>query len=222
MIKFKKYIGSYGQYKFYFVDDLEIRNSSLENEEFTNYALYEDFPNLIPRNEVWISKNISRDEASIIIDEALENIKLRLRGFSRELAYNLALSHSASERQKRIGMKLNPEEMSLVPLIPIADKIYIRKLHSNLTTATIYLVNGNMVRSIYKHDFVIGGHGYVYQFIPLDEIWIEKDVPVEERILVLIHEAVERKLMKEQQMDYEQAHEIASKKEWQYRTKLFH
>ena len=67
-----------------------------------------------------------------------------------------------------------------------------RKLESGLS---VWIINGRLVRSGFDDDFTEGGHDYVYEFVPRDEIWIDNDLEEVERPYVLLHELHERNLM---------------------------
>ena len=76
----------------------------------------------------------------------------------------------------------------------------------------IFVVDGPYVREKYFIDYVEGGHGYVYTFIPKDEIWIERmDNPVDQG-MNLLHEVYEMTLMKyvPAKKGYDPAHECAA------------
>ena len=74
----------------------------------------------------------------------------------------------------------------------------------------IYCVNGNEVRDVYDEDFLKGGHGYAYKYIPKDEIWVEIDVIIDNEPELLGHEIIEYYDMKaDDSMSYEEAHSHA-------------
>lgn len=94
----------------------------------------------------------------------------------------------------------------------------------------IYAVDFDWVYNNLSVLFHHGGHGYVHEFIPLDEIWVsfnhhhsckcknvKKDKKVSERYFeaTIRHEIMEFSLMK-QGMDYWTAHNqaLAQEKEW--------
>lgn len=81
---------------------------------------------------------------------------------------------------------------------------------------TIRLVDGTEVRNNLFTDFTQAGHGYVYSFIPKDEIWLEAWLPPEDMLHALRHEIRERALMK-RGMKYDEAHKIVTKLECQER-----
>lgn len=60
---------------------------------------------------------------------------------------------------------------------------------------TVWLVDGKATRDNFNIDFIGGGHHWRYPWIPGNEIWIEEDVPENERLHFLIHELHERNLM---------------------------
>lgn len=103
------------------------------------------------------------------------------------------------------------------------EKIYIEEYCKlkNGETITVWLIDGKKVRDEYKTDFMEGGHGYVYKWIPDNEIWIEDGLNEHEIPFIILHEFVERTFMKEKNMNYDKAHDIASKVEWSKRPDGF-
>ena len=81
----------------------------------------------------------------------------------------------------------------------------------------VWVVDGSMVRSLYKTDYTEGGHGYVYRWVPRQEIWIEKDLDRWELPFIVSHEYLELRLMRDEGIDYDTAHEICSKIEFNLR-----
>lgn len=77
----------------------------------------------------------------------------------------------------------------------------------NIGNLKIKFVDGTKVRNELFTDFTQAGHGFVYKFIPKDEIWIEKDLPPGDLKPTLMHEIRERRLMREKGMTYDEAHE---------------
>lgn len=71
----------------------------------------------------------------------------------------------------------------------------------------IYVVDGPYVREQYFVDYVEGGHGYVYTWIPKNEIWIEDMMDPIDQALNLLHEIYEYTLMKYTKIKtYDEAH----------------
>lgn len=102
-------------------------------------------------------------------------------------------------------------------------KKFVRKQNGS----KIYAVDGEWVRNNLSVIFGHGGHGYVHEFIPLDEIWVGtqhfdgcdcKNVKKNQKASrpyfdsTAIHEITEFKLMKKG-MIYWRAHQIALQKE---------
>lgn len=76
----------------------------------------------------------------------------------------------------------------------------------------IRFVDGGKVRDNLSTEFVLGGHHYRYNFIPEDEIWIERLIADDQdRLAIIAHEIIERALMKSRGMKYDAAHETANK-----------
>jgi hypothetical protein len=77
----------------------------------------------------------------------------------------------------------------------------------------IWIVDGNAVaRDIYP-EFIFGGNDMRYCFNPLNDVWIDNRTGVEELDTTLRHELVERRLMKDHGMTYDDAHDEALKLE---------
>lgn len=76
----------------------------------------------------------------------------------------------------------------------------------------VLLVDGSRVKVVNSIEFVEGGNGYAYSFIPKDEIWIDGHLALHDRPFDIFHEIREAELMREG-ADYEDAHAIANPKE---------
>lgn len=104
---------------------------------------------------------------------------------------------------------------------PIRESKYSnikKKLIYIYDDSKIYLVDGEEVRNKIYVDFTMGGHGYVYDFIPKDEIWIENLNSVFDKKCTIIHELIERHLMKKYEYNYEKAHAISTRIEQKIRN----
>jgi hypothetical protein len=74
----------------------------------------------------------------------------------------------------------------------------------------IKFVHAEDVRNNFDPDFSLGGHGYVYDYIPENEIWIERTRDVKDILADTFHEIMEYSIMKYFGVDYETAHLIAT------------
>lgn len=77
----------------------------------------------------------------------------------------------------------------------------------------VFVVDGQYVRENMNIDFTEGGHHEAFDFIPENEIWLDLDVNVREIKFVLLHELIERRLMKKEGLKYNSSHTEASKRE---------
>ena len=206
----------YGQrrdLKIFLVDGESVRDLSNSAEEFGGVAIHPQFPDLIPKNEIWIDNSSGKEEIPILVDTALYQLQQIAAGKSKDEAYKLAIRREKRERAKTdLSSRGHKTSDHALP----AD-IYVRLYRTLFDGTKVWLVNGEEVRNHTKTDFIEGGHDYVYDFIPEGEIWIEDGLNAEEMPFVLYHESVERKLMKDKGMDYNDAHEIASDKEYEAR-----
>lgn len=84
------------------------------------------------------------------------------------------------------------------------------KKFTNQDNIKVYIVNGNHVRSNIYTDFVLGCHWFIDpHYVPENEVWID-DIPrTDDRWYNLSHELYELVLMRDKNMDYDKAHEMA-------------
>jgi len=226
----KKLIGKWGKYTIYVVDDEAVRNKAEYAEEFSDYGVNIGKKGLatlnfkfIPRNEIWIAKSIREVERHFIINNALGYIRGIERGMNPGDAYDYALKREQASRTKDSINKLHlkqSKEIENPKHKDVPGKLYYKKygvIKDEKENVNVYLINGEVARDLYKTDYVEGGHAYVYDWIPQDEIWIEKSVKTDEIPVVLLHEFLERTLMKYRKFPYVRAHVAASKVEFEHR-----
>ncbi|MEK6932240.1 MAG: hypothetical protein AABW56_00390 [Nanoarchaeota archaeon] len=126
------------------------------------------------------------------------------RIFNKELkvrTYQIKNLKEYIEKKKEYKLKFNPRVQRL-------------KNHKNLK---VFVVNGELIRDNVDIDFVMGGNGARYLYIPINEIWVESKYKKELKD-ILLHEYSELNLMKKG-YNYEKAHDLASIKELKLRTK---
>lgn len=85
----------------------------------------------------------------------------------------------------------------------------------------IFLIEGDYFRDHLDIDFTVGGHHWVYPFIPTDEVWIDdaySDEPREVEFFIA-HELLEIKHMK-RGMKYLDAHALANMMEKELRANV--
>jgi len=94
---------------------------------------------------------------------------------------------------------------------------YKKKLLMVTPDAEVWLVHGKKVRD--EHiEFVEGGHGYVYDWMPKNTVYIDDALHENEYTAVIIHELYERELMKKG-VPYSKAHKRANLVELRGRRK---
>jgi hypothetical protein len=211
----KRRVHTHEDYTVYSVNGFAVRNAARPDEEFGNFATQDDFPNLIPKGEIWISEKLCAKEGVFFIANALTQLSRQAAG-ATEKAYDDGLEVERLLREKLNGVEFRdgkphkrvPEAIYLEPYITLPDP---------QGPVEVWLVDGNLVRSYYKTDYTEGGHGYVYPWVPKPEIWVEDGVDHREVPFIVSHEYVERRLMRDEELDYDPAHEICSKFEFQLR-----
>lgn len=173
------------------------------DEEFTNYGQHYRF-DFIPEDELWLDRDAATsDEIPFFIDHLLLERRLMQGG----MKYDEALAEAdQAERTERVRAG-DMDTESLGTLKP--GEAHEQLLETLPDDTEIWLVDGELVRSTVDTDFTEGGHGYVYDFVPKDEVWLDDVLEPDERDFVLLHELYERNCM-EGGEDYDSAHVKAS------------
>src|SRR5712691_1771395 len=213
----KRYVATHAGYDFYSVNAYAVRDIAQPDEEFGIFASREEFPDLIPKNEIWIAEKTLDKEGVFFVADALTRLREEARGVDSDRAYTAGLNVERLLRERLNGVKFRggrphkrvPERIYLRPYATLADPKF--PVH-------VWVVDGNLVRSFYKTDYVEGGHGYVYRWIPKDEIWIEEALDRAEMPFIVAHEYLELRLMRDADVEYDPAHEICSKVEFKLRA----
>ncbi len=194
------------------VDGKYIRDNI--DEEFTNYGQYYRFK-FIPKNELWIDEERSPGEEKYYINSMLVMNRLMAEGVKHDEAVKRA---DAIEKKERATSNLQKKESGAKK----HEEDLMKKIHKKFLKAystkkiKVWVVDGEIVRSLFFLDFTEGGHEYVYHFVPKGEIWIDDDVGRDETKFVLLHELHERKLMAKG-MKYDPAHKSSSEIEYHCR-----
>lgn len=212
----KKY-ATFLDFTIWIVDGIFIRNNI--DSEFTNFGHCYTY-NYIPEKEMWIDREYSKDdEKEYYLKHLLVENELMAEGFPYKTATEIA-----SRIEKRLRKK-DLESISRKTLLKNFKINLLKKYSKN--GIKVWIVNGKLVRYLFKNDFTAGGHDKIYSFIPKNEIWIEDDIGSRERKFELLHELYERNLMiKNNENDsslvwrkaYLPAHNSALKIEFFYRN----
>jgi hypothetical protein len=209
----KKLLGQWGRYQAFLVDGEAVRHLSPTAQEFGGSAISTHLPGLIPADEIWIEDSTRATERQAMLVASLWELEALRRGLSAEEAYAGAVR---KERQHRDSLRL-AQRYPQATNSPAPKHIYVAQ-YGRLPNITAWLVRGDRVRNEYRVEWIEGGHGYVYPWIPNNEIWLEFGLHESELPLILLHEYAELALMR-RQFGYEQAHARANKVEFHYRQK---
>lgn len=205
-----KKIDGRGNLQIWIVDGSYIRSHI--DEEFTNFGQHYSF-SYIPKNELWIEEETKTDERRFFIDHLLVEHRLMSQG----VPYNKALEEADRvERKERrragdVG-RLTHHGKQLPDGKEVHQRLW-KKLENGLS---VWIVNGRLVRSVFDIDFTEGGHDYVYEFVPENEVWIDDAIEEKERGYVLLHELHERNRMASG-WSYNKAHAESSRVEYRCR-----
>jgi hypothetical protein len=199
-----------GNLQVWVVDGTYIRSHI--DEEFTNFGQHYRYP-YIPINELWIDREAEHDERQFFIDHLLVEHRLMAEGIPYESALPKADQAERKERHRAGDVSILTRHGQKLPDgKDVHDRLW-KKLDSGLS---IWIVNGRLVRSAFDIDFTEGGHDYVYEFVPENEVWIDDAIVEPERAYVLLHELHERNLMAKG-WTYSKAHAESSRLEYRCR-----
>ncbi len=181
------------------VDGKYIRSNM--DAEFTNFGQHFRFP-FIPTHELWIDYEKTPTEDSYFIDHMLLEWLLMEQGMPYEKAIVKADAKEAIQR-KRSAFMQKIEKVEKKPK-EFKKELYVKEL-KGFDAVKVFVVNGEIVRDLYFIDYTEGGHHFVYDFVPFDEVWLDDDLAASEMDFVLLHELHERYLMSTG-WDYHKAH----------------
>jgi sRNA-binding regulator protein Hfq len=214
----KKRLDRIGDYTVYLVNGGAVRDTTQGNDEFSQSSTHLEMPKLVPNNEIWIANDISKHERQFLIYNGINQYEAKRKG--KRNWYDYALKKERREREVIDNIKFSPQSTDKKPPDKVYDKYYCG-IPNEKDDVEVWLVNGEIVRDMFKTDFVSGGNGLCYSFVPNQEIWIEKNLEEKLEIpITILHEYVERALMKYKKLSYDEAHTIASKVDWKKRRKF--
>jgi hypothetical protein len=198
-------------YSAYTVDGDYLRENDKNFGDFCDFAIHDTFPK-VPDGEIWIGKKLTDDEKLVSLYTAGRIQQAIDAGVEPKTAWDNGAKYSQSMRDKMglLGSK-HSKDSKADPRI---------KLLTTIGGVKVHLVSGEIVRDEFRPYFIEGGHGYVYSFIPKDEIWIDNMIPEKEYLAVWTHEYVEMQLMRDGKLKYDKAHMIATDVEYETRAAL--
>lgn len=188
---YKKKVGDFHGYSVWYVNGYWIRNNL--DRDFNNFGGNRIFA-FIPKDEFWVDyENGSVSEVKYFFDSFLTIEKEIANGKSHEEAVKIADKRERTERRKS---KFFKGIKRVKVREKILKRIHVKEIFGKYTeNLKIYVVRGDLVRSLFNVDFTQGGHEKAYNFIPDEEVWIDDDLYKKEIPFVLVHELHERYLM---------------------------
>jgi hypothetical protein len=212
----KHFVATRDGYDIFSINPFAIRNLAQPDEEFDNFATHNEFPDIIPKGEIWINERAMRREGEFFSANAIARLQALEDGASEDSAYTIGLNADRKLRAARTGIRCRAHR----PSKRISPRIYVRHyltLPDEEFPIEVWIVDGLRVRSTYMTDYTEGGHGYVYPWVPKNEIWIEETIERAEVPFIVAHEYIEHRLMRDEGMEYDKAHECCSEMEFDLR-----
>src|SRR5437764_15098767 len=96
----KRFVATHEGYDVYTVNAFAVRDVAQPDEEFGNFATQEEFPDLIPAGEIWLSDRNLDPEGVFFIANALTRMKKKSEGVPEEAAYTAGLNVERRLREK--------------------------------------------------------------------------------------------------------------------------
>lgn len=205
-----KKIDERGDIQVWIVDGAYIRGHI--DEEFTDFGQHFRFP-YIPVNEFWIDREKDPEEIQFFIDHLLVEHRLMAQGIPYEKALPEADRQERKERRRAGDIAKITRHGQVLPDAKSVHERLWKKMENGIS---VWIVNARLVRSVFDIDFTEGGHDYVYEFVPDNEVWIDDGVTESERGFILLHELHERNRMAKW-WTYNQAHAESSRLEYRCR-----
>jgi hypothetical protein len=199
-----------GNLQVWIVDGTYIRSHI--DEEFTNFGQHYRYQ-YIPLNELWIDREAEHDEREFFIDHLLVEHRLMAGGMPYDQALPRADREERKERRRAGDVSLMTRRGKVLPDGKNVHERLWKKLENGIS---VWIINGRLVRSAFDIDFTEGGHDYVYEFVPENEVWIDDAIMEIERGYVLLHELHERNCMAKG-WPYNKAHAESSRLEYHCR-----
>lgn len=184
------------------------------DEEFTNFGQHYRYK-YIPESEFWIDREASNDERHFFVDHLLVEHRLMKQGMPYPQALIEADKAERAERRRAGDLK---HVIAKGESLPDPARVHERLWKTMESGVRVWIVNGRLVRSAFDIDFTAGGHDYVYEFVPANEVWIDNDIAEAERGFMLLHELHERNRMASG-WPYSKAHAESSRVEYRCRRR---
>lgn len=180
-------LGSIGGYTVRLVDGAVLRQ---QDTDFSGYG-HHDTNTGIPEKEIWLDTSADPKELVFFLLRALYERFQYDRGAPRE---------QIQAGSKAMDQLLRAEQ----PVESLKTRLLMR-----FGDLDVWFVNGEQVRKQFDPDFILGGNGYRYEYVPKNEVWIEDVLSPADKIYTLLHEVFEVSRMKEG-ISYESAHDQAT------------
>lgn len=212
----KAFVATFQGWNVYCVDSSEVRSVAKPDEEFGNFATQEEFADLIPPGEIWLGEKSFDKEGICFLANALVRLQHKARGANEKRAYQAGIEAEQKLRETLNGLKFRDGQ----PHRRIPEEIYHERyitLDDPQFSVEVWRVDGNLLRCYYKTDYTEGGHGYVYPWVPKQQIWLESGLDEWELPFIVSHEYLELRLMRDRGLEYDKAHEICSRVEFDLR-----
>jgi len=182
------------------------------DEEFTNFGQHYRYK-YIPDNEFWIDRGTRSDEWRFFIEHLLVEHRLMANGKPYKEALAAGDAEERKERRRAGDVDRVTERRQKLRK---GQDVHVRVWKKLKSGVSVWIVDGRLVRSVFDIDFTAGGHDYVYEFVPENEVWIDDDIAENERGYVLLHELHERNRMATG-WTYDKAHDESSRIEYRLR-----
>jgi hypothetical protein len=200
------------------VDGQALRNGGKQWGDFFDFGTHLVFDQ-IPKGELWIDRNLSQEDYESALLQGQNELTM-MGHIGKDEIIDLNRLIDLYVRRNNIGDR--------------NSDVYVERYYPKFAEThgrEVWLVDGNAVRDLvarllkslpvsdeFKEAFtewIEGGNGFKYPFIPQNEYWIDYKLDFIGREKTVKHEDTESGHM-EKGMPYKQAHELATKAEYHF------
>lgn len=159
-----------GDHKVFLVYGDKIRGTSDKLDNFTDYAIWRQYPGTIPKGEFWIDDATEKSERPFMVSHMLAVEHAMDDGDSYDKAETLAKKIETRARRRALGIEA-PKKGAQIPRSKLGSVLF--RWSDGMVA---HWIDGDYVRNEFDEDFYGGGHPSVYPYVPKGIIIIERGI----------------------------------------------
>ena len=205
----KQFVATKDGYDVFTIDAFAVRNVAQPDEEFDNFATHNEFADLIPEGEIWISNRSFDAEGDFFIANAIARLNALEEGESADSAYTIGLNADRKLRAARTGIRYRAiGVLGTSPRSFMSESTWFSTMRSSRSRSRSSMgceCAGTSVTDsprAARLRLPVGAKS---------EIWVEQALRRAELRYYVAHELHQRRLMRGGGMEYDKAHDAVQK-----------